>query len=124
MSFIEAISSGFRNYVNFSGRALRSEYWYWALFVTIVLIPLGVVDEILYPGEQMGPFSWANGIIVIALILPSIAVFVRRLHDIDRKGWWYFITFTGIGTFVLLYWACVHGTPGPNRFGPEPMSRP
>ena len=124
MSFIEAISSGFRSYVNFSGRALRSEYWYWALFLTVVIVPLGVIDEVLYPGEQIGPFSWINGIVVLALILPSIAVFVRRLHDIDRTGWWYFITFTGIGTFILLYWACVRGTPGPNRFGPEPMSRP
>ena len=118
MNFTEAISSGFRNYVNFSGRAVRSEYWYWVLFVVILAVLLGVADQSLYPGEQMGPLSWVNGVVMLALILPSLAVYVRRLHDIDRSGWWYLISFTGIGTLVLLYWACLRGTPGPNRFGP------
>jgi uncharacterized membrane protein YhaH (DUF805 family) len=121
MTFFEAISSGFRNYVNFSDRAVRSEYWYWTLFVTIVVVVLGVIDQLLNPGAQMSAFSAVNAIISLALILPGIAVSVRRLHDIDRTGWWLLLGFTVIGAFVLIYWACQRGTPGPNRFGPDPM---
>jgi uncharacterized membrane protein YhaH (DUF805 family) len=121
MNFIEAVSSGLQNYVNFSGRAIRSEYWYWVLFVIILCGVFGAIDEWLYPGFQMGPFSWVNLAVVLASILPSLAVSVRRLHDIDRTGWWILIGVTGIGTIVLIYWACLRGTLGPNRFGPDPM---
>jgi uncharacterized membrane protein YhaH (DUF805 family) len=118
MNFVDAISSGFRNYANFSGRAVRSEYWYWYLFVAIVLIVLGAIDERLYPGPlEIGPFSYVYMAVMLALILPSLAVSVRRLHDIDRTGWWVLIGATVIGTLVLIYWACLPGTPGSNRFG-------
>ena len=120
MNFVEAVKSGFSNYVNFSGRAIRSEYWYWTLFAAVVAIVFGVIDEWLYPGDQMGAFSVVDIIVSLALILPGIAVSVRRLHDIDRTGWWLLLGFTIIGALVLLYWACVRGTAGPNRFGPEP----
>ena len=72
MNFFEAVSSGFRNYVNFSGRAIRSEYWYWNLFATVVVVVFGVIDEMLYPGAQMGAFSVVNMLIVLGLILPSL----------------------------------------------------
>ena len=117
MSFVEAISSGFRNYASFSGRAVRSEYWYWVLFAVSVLIVFGAIDKSLYPGIAMGPFSYVTMAVGLALILPSLAVSVRRLHDIDRTGWWVLIGFTFIGTLVLIYWACLPGTPGSNRFG-------
>jgi uncharacterized membrane protein YhaH (DUF805 family) len=65
----------------------------------------------------LGHFSIVGGIIALALILPSLAVGVRRLHDIDRTGWWILIGATVIGTLVLIYWACLPGTPGDNRFG-------
>jgi uncharacterized membrane protein YhaH (DUF805 family) len=55
MNFFEAVSSGFRNYVNFSGRAVRSEYWYWTLFVTIVVVVFGVIDQLLHPGRNWAP---------------------------------------------------------------------
>ena len=84
MSFVEAISSCFRNYANFTGRAVRSEFWYWYIFVVIVLIVFGAINGSLYPGPlAMGPFSYVTMAIVLALILPSLAVSVRRLHDID-----------------------------------------
>jgi uncharacterized membrane protein YhaH (DUF805 family) len=118
MNLGEAISSCFRNYANFSGRAVRSEYWYWYLFVAIVLIVLGAIDERLYPGPlEIGPFSYVYIAIALGLILPGLAVSVRRLHDIDRTGWWVLIGATVIGTLVLIYWACLPGTPGSNRFG-------
>ena len=63
MNFVEAVSSGFRNYVNFSGRAIRSEYWYWTLFATVVVAVLGVIDQLLYPGARMGAFSIVDMII-------------------------------------------------------------
>jgi uncharacterized membrane protein YhaH (DUF805 family) len=117
MNFVEAISSCFRNYANFSGRAVRSEYWFWYLFVAIVLIVFGAINGSLYPGPlEMGPFSYVTTAVVLALILPSLAVSVRRLHDIDRTGWWVLIVATAIGTLVLIYWACLPGTSGPNRF--------
>jgi uncharacterized membrane protein YhaH (DUF805 family) len=121
MNFFEAISSGFRNYVNFSGRAIRSEYWYWTLFTTVVSLVFGVIDEVLNPGDKMGVFSIVTMLIELAVFLPGLAVSVRRLHDIDRTGWWLLLAFTVIGFFVLIYWACQRGTSGPNRFGPDPM---
>ena len=121
MNFVEAVSSGFRNYVNFSGRAIRSEYWYWTLFATVVVAVLGVIDQLLYPGARMGAFSIVDMIISLALVLPGIAVSVRRLHDIDRTGWWVLLGLTAIGVLVLIYWACQRGTIGQNRFGSDPM---
>jgi uncharacterized membrane protein YhaH (DUF805 family) len=121
MNFFEAIGSGFRNYVNFSGRAIRSEYWYWTLFEAVVIVALIVIDERLNPGTEMGAFSVVNLIVTLAVIVPGLAVSVRRLHDIDRTGWWILLGVTVIGSFVLLYWACLRGTLGQNRFGPDPM---
>jgi len=118
MNFVEAISSCFRNYANFSGRAVRSEFWYWYIFVAVVLIVFGAINGSLYPGPlAMGPFSYVTMAIVLALILPSLAVSVRRLHDIDRTGWWVLIAVTAIGMLVLIYWACLPGTSDRNRFG-------
>ena len=55
------------------------------------------------------------------LLLPGLAVSARRFHDIDRTFWWVLLTFTVVGVVLLLYWACVRGTVGPNRFGPDPL---
>ena len=122
MNFFEAITSGFRNYVNFSGRAIRSEFWYWTLFYVVVAVVLGLIDQRLNPGTRLGASSFVNIIVLVALFLPSLAVSVRRLHDIDRTGWWVLLDLTTIGTLVLLYWACLRGTVGANRFGPDPMA--
>ena len=114
MNFVEAIKSGFNNYVGFSGRAARSEYWFWTLFVIIASIVAGIIDALLGLG-------FIGAIISLALFLPGIAVSIRRLHDIDRTGWWLLIAFTGIGLIVLLVFDCTKGTTGPNRFGPDPL---
>ncbi|HKH00969.1 MAG TPA: DUF805 domain-containing protein [Bradyrhizobium sp.] len=119
MGFTEAIASVFRNYATFSGRAPRSEYWYFALFAFLVGVATSIVDMLLFP--IWTNFSPINSLASLALLLPSIAVGVRRLHDIDRTGWWVLIAFTVIGILLLLFWACVRGTPGPNRFGPDPL---
>jgi len=117
MNFGEAIGSGFRNYVNFSGRAPRSEFWYWSLFVLLVSIGANIIDSALLQNE-LSPIGMLWG---LATFLPGLAVGVRRLHDIDRSGWWLLIVLTIIGIFVLLYWDCVRGTAGANRFGPDPL---
>ena len=93
----------------------------WTLFATVVVAVLGVIDQLLYPGARMGAFSIVDMIISLALVLPGIAVSVRRLHDIDRTGWWVLLGLTAIGVLVLIYWACQRGTIGQNRFGPDPM---
>ena len=114
MGFGEAISSGFRNYVNFSDRASRSEYWYWALFATLLTLPARIIDMVIVAG---GGFSPVGAIVALAIILPGIAVSVRRLHDLDRTGWWLLLCLTGVGAIVLLVWDCMKGSDGPNRFG-------
>jgi uncharacterized membrane protein YhaH (DUF805 family) len=119
MNFQQAIVSGFRNYVGFAGRAARSEYWYWVLFVFLVGAVAAVLDVAIFPGNQLSPINTVSSIV---LLLPGIAVSVRRLHDIDRTGWWLLLVFTIIGAFVLLYWAFVKGTDGVNRYGPDPLA--
>jgi uncharacterized membrane protein YhaH (DUF805 family) len=118
MGFVEAISSGFGKYATFSGRACRSEYWYFLLFYIVVLVVAVVIDIVVFPSLDIKPVQL---IAILALFLPTIAVAIRRLHDLDRTGWWYLIAFTGIGGIVLFVWYCMKGTTGPNRFGPDPI---
>jgi uncharacterized membrane protein YhaH (DUF805 family) len=115
MGFGQAISSGFSNYVNFSGRACRSEYWFWTLFVVIADIVAFAIDAAI--GVRV-----IGGLFGLAVLLPGIAVTIRRLHDLDRTGWWIFIWFIPlVGWIILLIWFCTKGTDGPNRFGPDPL---
>ncbi len=119
MNFWQAIASGFRNYVTFSGRAVRSEYWYWVLFTVLATLAAGILDAAVFPNSS--PVSPLTSVFDVITFLPSLAVGIRRLHDIDRTGWWVLIVLTIIGIFVLIYWACKRGTPGPNRYGPDPF---
>ena len=121
MNFGQAIASGFSNYVNFTSRAGRSEYWLWVLFTVIGGLATGILDAAIFPSS--GPTSSPlNGIFELVTFLPGLALNVRRLHDINRTGWWILIVLTIIGIFVLLYWACKKGTEGPNRFGPDRLA--
>jgi uncharacterized membrane protein YhaH (DUF805 family) len=118
MDFVGAIQSGFRNYVTFSGRASRSEFWYWTLFAVLVTSAGGIVDAALFRDSESG---LAGPLVSLALFLPGLAVSARRLHDRDRTGWWLLLYVTIIGGIVLLVWYCMRGTPGPNRYGPDPL---
>ena len=116
MNFGQAISSGFSNYVNFSSRAARSEYWFWVLFVIIAEIVTSAIDYVI--GIQL-----VTSIFALATLLPGIAVGVRRLHDTDRSGWWLLLGVIPIvGAIILIIWFCSKGTDGPNRFGPDPLA--
>jgi uncharacterized membrane protein YhaH (DUF805 family) len=119
MNFFEAIKSVLTKYLQFSGRSARSEYWYWVLFVIIVSIALKQLDGAIFEDMEQGPLQAVFGIVTF---LPALGVAARRLHDVDRSGWWILIVFTIIGIIPLIYWACLKGTDGPNRFGPDPLA--
>lgn len=104
MTFIDSIKNCFTKYVTFDGRASRSEYWWWTLFALLVSIIAGVI------GERF------STVVSIALFLPSIAVAARRLHDIDRSGWWQLIALIPlVGWLIMLYWL-VQPPKEPNRY--------
>jgi uncharacterized membrane protein YhaH (DUF805 family) len=120
MNFTQAIASGFQNYVNFTGRAARSEFWLWTLFSVLISMAASIIDVAAFPAVGPSPI---NSLVNLALFLPSLAVSVRRLHDLDRSGWWILLVFVIlIGWIVLIVWNCTKGTPGPNRFGPDPLA--
>lgn len=123
MHFGDAVKSALVKYATFSGRARRSEYWYFVLFGFILSIVASIVDTaILHSADEHGAGP-VSAIVSIALLLPSLAVGARRLHDIDRSGWWLLIVFVPlIGFLVLIYWACRRGSEGDNRFGPSPLA--
>ena len=110
-----------KNYVTFSGRARRMEYWMFVLFNILISIGLAVFDNIagLTTSTGQGALSSVYGLMVL---LPSLAVAVRRLHDIDKSGLWLLIGFIPcIGGLILLLLFVREGTPGENRFGPNPI---
>jgi uncharacterized membrane protein YhaH (DUF805 family) len=145
MDFGPAIVAGFVNYVRFSGRAVRSEYWYWALFVGILNVAARLADTAVFGRHfsfgSFGPFRVAWDIV---FLLPNAAAIVRRLHDTDRSGWWFGGFFIAAvimgfaaailhiplvvpivaayaGAVALICLLCLSGTPGPNRYGPDPF---
>ena len=120
MNFTEAITSGFQNYLNFSTRAQRSAYWYWVLFSFVASLVATLIDIVVFP--RLG-FSLIRTLVSLALFVPGIAFGVRRLHDIDRTGWWALLVFLPfIGLIILIIWFCTRGTNGANRFGPNPLA--
>jgi uncharacterized membrane protein YhaH (DUF805 family) len=136
MTFTDAVRSGFSNYVTFSGRARRSEFWFWFLFAIIAGVVAAVLDSMLFPammdvqtemGDGVASFSAQGGpisaLVSLGLFLPGLAVAVRRLHDVDRSGWWFLLAFIPlIGIIVLIVWWATEGTRGPNRFGSDPKA--
>jgi uncharacterized membrane protein YhaH (DUF805 family) len=113
MNFVDSIKLGFSNYVNFTGRACRSEYWYWILFAVIGAIVARIIDYVIGAPVVYTIFG-------LAVLLPNIAIGVRRLHDTDRSGWWLFLSFIPlVGAIILIVWFCTKGTDGPNRFGQD-----
>lgn len=133
MHFTTAVQTVFfKKYATFKGRALRSEYWWWTLAIILIATAAQIVDISFLatqvhmmrgPGafsvEHNGPLST---IVTLATIIPNLAVTVRRLHDSDMSGWWFFIVFVPLlGMLFFLYLLIRRGTDGPNRFGPDPL---
>ena len=122
MSFGQAIAAGFNRYVDFQGRSRRSELWWFTLFLFILSIGASVIDHAAlgFALDQLGP---ASGIMVLATLIPSLAVWVRRLHDIGRSGWWTLLSIVPIiGIIVIIYWACQPSQPTGNVYGANPMT--
>ena len=92
MDFVQAVKSCLTQYATFSGRAPRSEYWWFFLFQLLVMVAASMIGDVVY------------GLASLALLLPALAVGTRRLHDIGRTGWWQLLLLTGIGFLVLLFW--------------------
>ena len=115
--YLEAL----KKYAVFSGRSRRMEYWYFVLFNLIAYIVLSLIDALLGTYNIVQGVGLLSGIYSLAVLIPTLAVMVRRLHDIDRTGWWILINLIPlIGTIVLLVFALTPGTPGSNRYGPDP----
>ena len=120
MSFTDAVSSVLRQYAGFTGRARRAEYWWFFLFTVLVSMVAGIIDGMLGTMTTYG-VGFVGTVASLALLLPGLAVSVRRLHDTDRSGWWVLSFLIPIAGFVLwLVFMLSDGTPNPNRFGPSP----
>jgi len=109
MDFVQAIKSCLGQYATFSGRASRSEFWWFFLFQVLVMVAASMLGDVI------------NGIASLALLLPALAVGARRLHDIGRTGWWQLLLLSGIGFLVLLYWWVQPGEGAGNIYG-EPSA--
>lgn len=112
-----------KKYATFSGRSQRSEYWYFFLFYLLIVLALGLVDSALGTFVEEEGLGLLSGVFVLGMLIPSIAVGVRRLHDIGRSGWWLFISLVPIiGTIVLVVFAVRDSQPGANAYGPNPKA--
>jgi uncharacterized membrane protein YhaH (DUF805 family) len=115
VTFQEAVQTVLtKKYADFSGRARRSEYWWYALAVIIASVVLDIIGAVI--GTSILTYVFA-----LALLVPNIAVVVRRLHDTGRSGWWILLAFIPlIGAIILIVWACTDSQPGDNQYGPSP----
>ena len=144
MGFTEAVRHCLANFANFQGRAPRSQYWWWILFSLIVGAVTGFADGLIFGADPDSPGA-LNSLASLALLVPSLAVTARRLHDHNRSGWWqlapYGMVPVALATatlqppilfaaaciaavalvLVLFYWMVTRGTAGTNSFGPDPL---
>ena len=111
----------FRKYAIFEGRARRKEYWFFALFNFLAVVVLSVVDMFFGTFRQEAELGLLSGAYVLAIVIPSLAVTVRRLHDTGRSGWWVLLHFLPVfGWIVLLLFTVQDSEPGANQYGPNP----
>ncbi|QVL57322.1 MAG: DUF805 domain-containing protein [Simkaniaceae bacterium] len=104
-----------KNYANFKGRARRKEYWLFTLATLLFSISATIVDSVL-------PLKILSSILQLFIIIPGLAVAVRRLHDIGKSGWYYLIALIPfVGWIIMIVWFCRKGQDGNNRFGPNPI---
>jgi uncharacterized membrane protein YhaH (DUF805 family) len=112
----------FKRYAEFTGRSRRKEYWMFTLLVVVVAIVLSLVEGVLGLGGMVGGvYGPLTTLFLLATLVPSIAVGIRRLHDTDRSGWWILIALVPfVGGLILLVFYVLEGTKGPNQYGPDP----
>ena len=116
MSFGEAIKTCFKKYVDFSGRARRSEFWFWMLFTAIIGTAVGFLER--------SDHHFLSSIVPLAFFLPNLAVSVRRMHDIGRSGWYVLISLIPIvGVILFIVQCCRDSVPGANKYGENPKGQ-
>ena len=133
MSFIEALKSYFLKWNDFKTRSSRSEYWWATLFIFFASYLIVFMTEFFigvtfaFAGFSEDAIITLLGIativIQVLIIIASTALVVRRLHDVDKSGWWYLLIFTIIGAIPLLIWFCRKGSDGGNKFGEDPLEK-
>ncbi len=114
-----------KRYADFQGRSRRKEYWMFQLGIFLAYIAFAILVGIF--GAALGDTAssivmFPLILIILAIIVPALAVTVRRLHDQDKSGWWILINFVPFGGIVLLVFMCLEGTNGPNQYGPDPKN--
>lgn len=117
MEFFPAVKSAYSHYAAFEGRASRSEFWWFALFNFVASIVVGAIDG------GIGSYPLLYSLFSLANLLPGLGLGVRRLHDINKSGWYYLLILIPlIGVIILFIWSCTKGTSGTNRFGENPLA--
>ncbi len=112
-----------KKYAVFGGRARRKEYWYFFLFSTLISIVLSVIDNVIGSSNAEAGIGFLSGIYTLGVLIPSIAVGVRRLHDTNRSGWWLLIALIPlIGAIVLIVFFVFDSNPEENQYGINPKS--
>ena len=112
-----------KKYAVFSGRARRKEYWYFVLFSSLISIALTIIDGVTGTFSPEAGIGLLGGLYGLAVLIPSIAVGVRRLHDISRSGWWLFIVLIPIiGVIVLIFFFVSDSKPEENQYGISPKA--
>lgn len=123
MSPIDYALTPLRRYADFNGRARRSEYWWYYLLTIILFTVMTLVEGAFGLGGTVGPYGLLTMLLGLALLVPSPAAGVRRLHDTGRSGWWLLIALVPlIGAIVLLIFFVLNGEPGDNAYGPDPKA--
>ena len=121
MGFKEAVVSVLSKYADFTGRARRSEYWYFALFTMLISMVLGLLAGIAGDGVLSKIITGISGLVSLGLLVPGLAVCWRRLHDIGKSGAFYFLGLIPlVGAIILIVWFCQDSQPGTNQYGPNP----
>jgi uncharacterized membrane protein YhaH (DUF805 family) len=111
-----------KKYAVFDGRARRKEFWMFMLFSTIISIVLLILDRLIGTDYNNGRNGILSSLYSLAVLLPTIGVAIRRLHDTDRSGWWLLLWLTCIGIIVLIVFWAIEGTAGDNKHGPDPKA--
>ncbi len=131
MGFGKAIATCMGKYAVFSGRATRSEFWWFYLFAVLMhwgatLVENSIFAAFVASGEvydyyyHLAPPWWQQGVILILFLVPVIAAGARRLHDTNRSAWWLLLAFTGIGIVVIIFWLAKDTKMEDNKYGPAP----
>ena len=119
---MEYFTGAYKKYADFEGRARRKEYWMFYLFYIIIYIVLAILDGVLGTFIAEQGIGILSGIFLFASLIPTISIATRRLHDINKSGWWQLIVLVPIvGVFVMLFFLVSKGTEGENDYGEDPL---